>query len=100
MFKDLMLCRSGIVSHKMTIDRESRASLSSFRTLSRLASAKCQKLDVEYKSGARYQGEVNGNQRSGRGVFTWTDGSQFEGEFINNKRHGKGIYKYTPTGCD
>jgi hypothetical protein len=74
----------------MTGDRETRVSLSSFGVLSRLSAAKCRKIEVEYKSGARYSGDVVGTQRSGHGVFTWTDGANYEGEFANNMRHGTG----------
>jgi hypothetical protein len=74
----------------MTVETETRVTLPAFGVMSRLSAAKCRQTEVEYKSGARYSGDVVGTQRSGRGVFTWTDGAHYEGEFANNMRHGTG----------
>ena len=55
----------------------------------------CKTSDVEYKSGARYQGDLLGNQRSGHGIFVWPDGSRYEGDFVDNVRTGKGQFLST-----
>ncbi|XP_048588596.1 ankyrin repeat and MYND domain-containing protein 1-like [Nematostella vectensis] len=44
----------------------------------------------EYKSGAVYHGGLQGNKKTGKGVFKWPNGACYDGEYTDNKRHGKG----------
>ncbi len=41
-------------------------------------------------NGDRYEGEVVGNQRSGRGVYRFANGDRYEGEFADNQFMGQG----------
>ena len=44
----------------------------------------------EYKSGAVYHGELEGNKRTGKGLFKWPNGACYDGEYMDNMRQGKG----------
>ena len=44
----------------------------------------------EYKSGAKYKGEVDNFWKAGWGSFVWPNGSTYEGHFVDNVRHGNG----------
>lgn len=44
----------------------------------------------EYKSGAVYHGEFEGNKKSGKGIFKWPNGACYDGEYVDNTRHGQG----------
>ena len=57
-----------------------------------LGSASSTKIEIvkEYKSGAKYEGQVDGSRKAGKGVFTWPNGAKYEGEFVDNSRQGKG----------
>ena len=60
--------------------------------LPKLSNAECEDIETykEYKSGASYEGHLEGNFKAGYGTFTWPNGAQYKGEFVNNVRHGKG----------
>ena len=74
---------------------EHSTSASAIQPLPRLGTATSQLVEKEYKSGASYVGQVQGNKRVGRGVFTWPNGAKYEGEFMENLRHGKGMMRFT-----
>ena len=48
----------------------------------------------EYKSGAKYKGEVDDHRKTGHGSFIWPNGSRYEGQFTDNVRHGKGLQQW------
>ena len=43
--------------------------------------------------GTTYEGEWHSDEKSGRGVETWSDGARYEGEFLHGSKHGVGVYK-------
>eukprot|EP00913_Durusdinium_trenchii_P024990 g23455.t2 len=43
--------------------------------------------------GTTYEGEWHSDEKSGRGIETWSDGARYEGEFLHGSKHGVGIYK-------
>lgn len=45
-------------------------------------------------NGDRYEGEVIGTVRTGRGRYFYANGDRYEGEFLNDAAHGKGVYFY------
>lgn len=49
---------------------------------------------VTLSNGDRYEGEVIGVVRSGKGVYTFANGDRYEGEFADNLFHGKGAKFY------
>ncbi len=49
---------------------------------------------VTLSNGDRYDGEVIGVVRSGKGVYTFANGDRYEGEFVDNLFHGKGAKFY------
>ena len=38
--------------------------------------------------GTTYEGEWHSDEKSGRGVETWSDGARYEGEFLHGSKHG------------
>ena len=55
---------------------------------------------IIYKSGAMYEGETAGGQRSGKGKLTELDDRNlswnvYEGDWFNDRKHGKGKYTYS-----
>lgn len=48
-----------------------------------------------WPNGARYEGEYEDNVRTGKGIQLWSDGSQYEGQFQNDLRHGEGEHIWT-----
>ena len=48
-------------------------------------------LQLDYKSGAVYNGKICDNLKYGKGSFTWPNGDKYTGEFKVNFRHGYGI---------
>ena len=49
----------------------------------------------EYKNGAVYDGEWFGNQRHGKGTFTWASGAKYEGHYQFDRRHSdNGVLTY------
>lgn len=49
---------------------------------------------VTLSNGDRYEGEVIGVVRSGRGVYMFANGDRYEGEFADNLFHGRGAKFY------
>jgi hypothetical protein len=47
-------------------------------------------VEVNYKSGASFKGQVQGHKKIGRGIFTWPNNARYEGEFLDNNREGSG----------
>lgn len=47
-------------------------------------------------SDGRYEGETNGEEKSGYGVFYSSNGSVYEGQWEMNNPHGYGKKVYTP----
>ena len=45
-------------------------------------------------NGDRYEGEVAGNQRSGRGTYRFANGDRYEGEFVDNQFMGQGVMTF------
>lgn len=50
------------------------------------------KKSVCWPNGDCYEGEYEGNNRNGKGVYTWANGDRYEGEFYEGKRDGNGTY--------
>ncbi|XP_060565293.1 ankyrin repeat and MYND domain-containing protein 1-like isoform X3 [Ruditapes philippinarum] len=48
-------------------------------------------VEVNYKSGASFKGQVQGHKKIGRGIFTWPNNARYEGEFLDNNREGSGM---------
>ncbi|XP_028400088.1 ankyrin repeat and MYND domain-containing protein 1-like [Dendronephthya gigantea] len=48
------------------------------------------KIRQTYPSDAFHEGSYKAQNRSGHGLFRWSNGACYEGEFIDNKRHGEG----------
>ena len=48
-------------------------------------------LQLDYKSGAVYNGKICDNLKYGKGTFTWPNGDKYIGEFKVNFRHGFGM---------
>ena len=47
-------------------------------------------LQLDYKSGAVYNGKICDNLKYGKGTFSWPNGDKYIGEFKVNFRHGYG----------
>jgi len=62
----------------------------SFSPLPRLRTAAESRDCIEYKTGAKYEGQVDGKKRKGSGTFYWPNGAKYEGEFSDNQRQGQG----------
>lgn len=45
-------------------------------------------------NGDRYEGEVVGNQRSGKGIYHFANGDRYEGEFANDQFMGRGAMTF------
>lgn len=60
--------------------------------LPRLRTATSSNGCIEYATGAKYVGEVEGQKRKGSGTFFWPNGAKYEGEFADNLRQGQGWY--------
>ena len=45
-----------------------------------------------FNCGPKYVGEFRNGEKSGRGIYFYTNGDSWEGGFINDQMHGKGIY--------
>ena len=71
-------------------DIEHSTSLSAVQPLPRLGTASTRSVEKEYRSGANYRGQLQGNKRAGKGIFTWPNGAIYDGEFVDNLRHGTG----------
>ena len=69
---------------------EHSTSVSTVQPLPRLGTASSRTVKKEYKSGASYKGQLQGNKRGGSGVFKWPNGAVYDGEFVDNQRHGIG----------
>jgi hypothetical protein len=50
------------------------------------------KKNVCWSNGDCYEGEYEGKNRNGKGVYTWANGDRYEGEFYEGKRDGNGTY--------
>ncbi|KAL4220009.1 metal ion binding [Mactra antiquata] len=48
-------------------------------------------VELNYKSGASFKGQVQGHKKIGRGIFTWPNGARYEGEYLENNREGSGV---------
>ena len=46
--------------------------------------------NLEFKSGATFEGGIEDHKKSGKGIFSWPNGARYEGHYSNNQRHGKG----------
>ena len=49
---------------------------------------------VTLSNGDRYEGDVLGVTRTGRGTYVFANGDKYEGEFLDNAFHGKGRQSY------
>lgn len=45
-------------------------------------------------NGDRYEGEVQGNQRTGKGVYRFANGDRYEGEFVADQFMGQGVMSF------
>lgn len=45
-------------------------------------------------NGDRYEGEVVGNQRSGKGIYRFANGDRYEGEFVADRFMGQGVMTF------
>ena len=50
---------------------------------------------INYKSGAKYEGDLLDGKPHGYGIHTWPDGEKYIGEFKNDSYEGMGTYIYT-----
>lgn len=50
------------------------------------------KKSVCWSNGDCYEGEYEGKNRTGKGVYTWANGDRYEGEFYEGGRDGNGSY--------
>ena len=48
-------------------------------------------VEVNYKSGAYFKGQVQDYKRIGCGIFSWPNGARYEGDYADNVRSGTGI---------
>ena len=92
-FSVRIICNVSMAESSTALERS--MSVVSTQTLPRLSTAQQQTnpltdVNKDYRSGANYQGQIDGNQKFGHGVFTWPSGASYEGEFADNCRHGKG----------
>ncbi|ELT97476.1 hypothetical protein CAPTEDRAFT_221453 [Capitella teleta] len=79
----------------MTIERTMSGGLDNpFPRLKTAATADVNIDCREYKSGAKYKGQVNDHRKTGHGSFIWPNGSRYEGEFTDNVRHGQGLQQW------
>ena len=46
--------------------------------------------NLEFKSGASYEGGMDNGKKCGTGHFSWPNGAWFEGEYMSDMRQGKG----------
>ena len=55
-------------------------------------------VEVNYRSGAYFKGQVQDYKRIGRGIFSWPNGARYEGDYVDNVRTGSGekfwIFKF------
>ena len=51
-------------------------------------------VEINYKSGGRYKGDLVDNKKSGKGSMYWPDGSVYHGDFVNDLRSGQGMFIY------
>lgn len=65
-----------------------------FSPLPRLRTATNSEEYVEYSTGAKYKGKLEGKKRKGSGTFSWPNGAKYEGEFSDNQRQGQGEYLF------
>lgn len=49
---------------------------------------------VQLPNGDRYEGEVIGVVRTGRGRYFFANGDRYEGQFLNDRAHGQGVQWY------
>jgi hypothetical protein len=49
-------------------------------------------LVYEYGNGSRYEGEMRGGKRNGKGISYHKNGSRYEGDHVNNFAEGYGVY--------
>ena len=47
-------------------------------------------VEVNYKSGAYFKGQVQDYKRIGQGIFSWPNGARYEGDYADNVRSGTG----------
>ena len=47
--------------------------------------------NLEFKSGASYEGGIDNGKKCGTGHFSWPNGAWFEGEYMSDMRQGKGM---------
>jgi len=50
-------------------------------------------VEMSYRSGASFKGQVQGHRKKGCGIFTWANGDRYEGDFEDNDREGQGILR-------
>ena len=48
-----------------------------------------------YTNGDEYEGDLQLNQRNGKGTMLYANGDQYEGEWQNNQMHGVGTMTYS-----
>lgn len=51
-------------------------------------------VEIKYKSGGRYKGDLVNNKKNGKGEMYWPDGSAYHGDFVNDLRSGHGRQFY------
>ena len=74
--------------------REERAGATTqlWKTNDALANKDGPRSTVFWVNKNTYTGEWRGNQKEGRGEYTYTDkGLKYEGDFLRGKRHGHGV---------
>ena len=67
--------------------------LPKLRTATSLIQQEDNTVSKEYKSGAKFHGEVTDHKKSGHGTFIWPNGAKYIGDYRDNARCGKGKYQ-------
>ena len=55
--------------------------------------------NLDLGNGDSYEGNVQGKQKHGYGVYRYASGDVYEGDWLHDQQNGQGVYHFASGAC-
>jgi len=74
----------------MTVSRFHQRVIENDETAKNISDVGLEWMSISYEDGSKYEGEMIGRHKDGKGVFYFSDGGHYEGQWKNDEMEGFG----------